>query len=228
MDSQISGGSYESLAFLDEEGTRDQSHTSSDAAAEAAEDEDRAYSSSVHRSERPARREAIFSSFCSHARSAVDNEEVAAAGRRPLIMCTGGFKTLRGMNTALHEDGIDLIGLGRAAAVDPDLPDRLLGTKQRKGEGDMQRSLDRCVQYEMSGGQWLRKLLPLQLVGGGMTTKWHQGQMMLLAEGREPMLDCSLERLLLREVWTGIGSGGRAAVVGVIAAAAAMLVSRTY
>jgi hypothetical protein len=41
-------------------------------------------------------------------------------------MVTGGFRSLIGMNQALGEDALDVIGLGRPMCVDTDLPRRLL------------------------------------------------------------------------------------------------------
>lgn len=135
-------------------------------------------------------------------------------------MCTGGFKTLQGMNAALNEDGIDLIGLGRAAAVDPELPNRLLlDRKEVEHKEKKKKPFDRCIDYEMSGGQWLRKLVPLQLVGGSLVTKWHQSQMLLSAEGKETQPDHSFERLLIRELVSGL-SGSRAVMVVAIASIA--------
>ncbi|MGB5235815.1 MAG: NADH:flavin oxidoreductase/NADH oxidase family protein [Candidatus Macondimonas sp.] len=42
------------------------------------------------------------------------------------MMVTGGFRSLIGMNQALGEDALDVIGLGRPMCVDTDLPRRLL------------------------------------------------------------------------------------------------------
>ena len=42
------------------------------------------------------------------------------------LMVTGGFRSLIGMNQALGEDALDVIGLGRPMCVDTDLPRRLL------------------------------------------------------------------------------------------------------
>ena len=42
------------------------------------------------------------------------------------LMLTGGFRSLAGMNAALADGSVDVIGLGRPLCVDPDLPLRLL------------------------------------------------------------------------------------------------------
>jgi len=62
-------------------------------------------------------REAYFLTFA---------EKVRATVRVPL-MVTGGFRSLDGMGNALASGALDLVGLGRALAIEPDLPQRLLG-----------------------------------------------------------------------------------------------------
>ena len=42
------------------------------------------------------------------------------------LMLTGGFRTIKGMNDALLSGHIDLVGLARPTAIEPDLPNRLL------------------------------------------------------------------------------------------------------
>ena len=61
-------------------------------------------------------REAYFLEFA---------EKVRAAVPMPL-MVTGGFRSLGGMATALSSGAMDLIGLARGLAIEPDLPQRLL------------------------------------------------------------------------------------------------------
>jgi 2,4-dienoyl-CoA reductase-like NADH-dependent reductase (Old Yellow Enzyme family) len=61
-------------------------------------------------------REAFFLDFA---------ERVRSRTRIPL-MVTGGFRSSQGMNDALSAGAIDLVGLARPLAVEPDLPARLL------------------------------------------------------------------------------------------------------
>jgi 2,4-dienoyl-CoA reductase-like NADH-dependent reductase (Old Yellow Enzyme family) len=51
--------------------------------------------------------------------------EVRTRTRLPLML-TGGFRTAAGMAAALAEGAVDLVGLARPLAVEPDLPARLL------------------------------------------------------------------------------------------------------
>lgn len=61
-------------------------------------------------------REAYFLEFA---------ERVRAAVKVPL-MVTGGFRTVAGMNAALRSGALDLVGLARLLAIDPDAPAALL------------------------------------------------------------------------------------------------------
>jgi 2,4-dienoyl-CoA reductase-like NADH-dependent reductase (Old Yellow Enzyme family) len=62
-------------------------------------------------------KEAYFAAFARRAR--------AASGEVP-IMLTGGIRTRAAMEALLGDGGVDLIGLARPIAIDPDLPSRLL------------------------------------------------------------------------------------------------------
>lgn len=63
-----------------------------------------------------AAREAYFLAFA---------EKVRAAVPVPL-MVTGGFRTAEGMNAALRSGALDIVGLARLMAIDPDAPATLL------------------------------------------------------------------------------------------------------
>lgn len=65
-------------------------------------------------------REAYFLAFA---------EKVRAAVPVPL-MVTGGFRSLGGMAVALGSGAMDLIGLARSLAIEPDLPQRLLAGQE--------------------------------------------------------------------------------------------------
>lgn len=62
------------------------------------------------------RREAYFLEFADMARQAVTTP----------LMVTGGFRTAEGMSDAITQGATDLVGLGRALAIEPELPSRLL------------------------------------------------------------------------------------------------------
>ena len=65
-------------------------------------------------------REAYFLDFAEKARKII--------GKVPLML-TGGFRTAAGMAEAVNSGAIDLVGVARSLAMEPDLPSRLLNGK---------------------------------------------------------------------------------------------------
>lgn len=66
------------------------------------------------------KREAYFIDF---------TEKVRAISQVPLML-TGGFRTVGGMKEALNSGAVDLIGLARSIAIEPELPNRLLDSQE--------------------------------------------------------------------------------------------------
>src|SRR4051794_23743473 len=100
-------------------------------------------------------KEAYFAAFARRART--------AAGGVP-VMLTGGIRTRAVMESLLGDGGIDLIGLGRPIAIDPDLPAKLLA-------GD-------------PGSPLPRYTLPT-LIGFAGESEWYETQIGRLGAGRE-------------------------------------------
>ena len=109
------------------------------------------------KSESTRAREAFFLDFA---------DTVRAHTRVPLLL-TGGFRTLEGMDAALSSGAIDVVGLARPLAVEPDLPARLLS-----GESTAARPI------KLSTG-W-KKLDAL------VQATWYQAQLVRLARGEDP------------------------------------------
>jgi hypothetical protein len=61
-------------------------------------------------------REAYFLEFAEKARQAV---------RTPLVL-TGGFRSAQGMARAINSGAVDMVGIARIMAIEPDVPKRLL------------------------------------------------------------------------------------------------------
>ena len=72
------------------------------------------------RKESTVAREAYFLEFA---------EKVRKEVKVPL-MVTGGFRSLAGMREPLRSGALDLIGLGRILAIEPDAPARLLSGRE--------------------------------------------------------------------------------------------------
>ena len=103
---------------------------------------------------------AMFDEPSTRAREAffLDYAEKARAATRVPLMVTGGFRSAAGMNAALARGALDLIGLARPLAVEPDLPRRLIaGEVERAREIKLAtgwKKLDALVQ-----GAWYQQQL---------------------------------------------------------------------
>jgi 2,4-dienoyl-CoA reductase-like NADH-dependent reductase (Old Yellow Enzyme family) len=104
-------------------------------------------------------KEAYFAAFATRAR--------AAAPDLP-VMLTGGIRTRAAMEALLGSGAVDLIGLGRPIAIDPDLPRRLL----EGGEG------------EQLPAYRLPSLMGLAGIAG--ESEWYETQLGRLGAGRDP------------------------------------------
>lgn len=112
--------------------------------------------------ESTAAREAYFLEFA---------QKVRAAVKVPL-MVTGGFRTAAGMNAALHSSALDVVGLARLLAIDPDAPAALL-----QGRDSLQQ-----VHPISTGLKAVDRL-------GIMEVLWYTRQLKRIARGRKPRPD---------------------------------------
>ena len=106
-----------------------------------------------------AEREAYFLEFAEKVRSVV---------KTPL-MVTGGFRSLSGMNAALQSGALDIVGLARLMAIDPDAPAALLGG----------RDSNQLVRPISTG------IKPIDRMGL-MEILWYTRQLKRIAQGRNP------------------------------------------
>ena len=97
----------------------------------------------------------------------------------PLVV-TGGFRSAAGMAAAVHSGAIDLVGLARPLAVEPDLPTRVLA-----GEDFV--SLVRT----------LRTGIKAIDNGGLIEMTWYNRQLARMAAGEAPLPDMGAWRALL-------------------------------
>jgi 2,4-dienoyl-CoA reductase-like NADH-dependent reductase (Old Yellow Enzyme family) len=100
-------------------------------------------------------------------------EKVRARARSPLML-TGGFRTRTGMEAALESGAIDVVGMARPLAAEPDLPRLLLA-----GEAE------RATPIALDTGI---KVIDAVIQGG-----WYQQQLNRMGRGLEP--DLALSRL---------------------------------
>ena len=104
-------------------------------------------------------REAYFLEFA---------EKVRTAVQVPLML-TGGFRSAAGMNAALASGAVDVIGLARLLAIDPDAPTALL-----RGEDSAQQV------HSIKTG-----IKPVDRMGL-MEILWYSLQLKRIAKGGEP------------------------------------------
>jgi 2,4-dienoyl-CoA reductase-like NADH-dependent reductase (Old Yellow Enzyme family) len=145
---EISGGNYEQPSMMKLEGMEP------------------AFDPSVSASTRA--REAYFLKFAPEIRKSLS---------RAKLMVTGGFRSAAGMEAAIAEDGIDMIGLGRPLCVDPAAPGRLL-----RGEIS---ELHKWENQLAVGPGWLGPKSPFKLVkavNGFGAQSWYYEQLRSLAE----------------------------------------------
>lgn len=86
------------------------------------------------------------------------------------LMLTGGFRTVGGMKDALHSGDVDLIGLARSLAIEPELPQRLL--QDQEGQHQVKPLITGVKFVDQSG------LLEIQ---------WYTRQIKRIGRGKNPV-----------------------------------------
>lgn len=123
-------------------------------------------------------REAYFLAFAEKVRSSV----------RVPLMVTGGFRTVDGMNAALRSGALDIVGLARLLAIDPDAPVALL-----QGRDSLHH-----VKPIKTG------IKPVDRMGI-MEVLWYTGQLKRIADGGNPRPNesglISFLRGLIGSIW---------------------------
>lgn len=118
-------------------------------------------------------REAYFLEFAEKARAAVGVP----------LMVTGGFRTVSGMNDALASGALDIVGLARLLAIDPDAPAALLDGRD-------------ATQHVRTITTGIRKVDQM----GIMEIFWYAAQLKRIARGGDPRPHESGLRAFLRAV----------------------------
>jgi|TARA_R110001599_G_scaffold16650_10_gene67450 2,4-dienoyl-CoA reductase-like NADH-dependent reductase (Old Yellow Enzyme family) len=125
------------------------------------------------------RREAYFLAFAAKVREHTDVP----------LMVTGGFRTAAGMNAALKQGHLDLVGIARLLAVEPDVAHRLLGGH------DPQQTI-----------RPIKTGIGLVDGSGSMEVTWYARQLRRLSEGQAPRpTESGLRSFLLDLPEKGLG-----------------------
>jgi len=119
-------------------------------------------------------REAYFLAFAEKARAAVDT---------PLVV-TGGFRTARAMAQAIESGAVDMVGLARILAIEPDAPQRLLAGQPTVHQ----------VKPITTGLRVIDKL-------GLLEISWYTGQLRRIGRGEAPRPNESGLWVFARQAW---------------------------
>jgi 2,4-dienoyl-CoA reductase-like NADH-dependent reductase (Old Yellow Enzyme family) len=75
--------------------------------------------------------EGFYCSFAERLRDQLEEQKRKDSTSPPLIVLTGGFRTAKGMESAIQRRIADIIGLGRPVCMDPDIAKDLLEGRQQ-------------------------------------------------------------------------------------------------
>jgi 2,4-dienoyl-CoA reductase-like NADH-dependent reductase (Old Yellow Enzyme family) len=105
------------------------------------------------------KREAYFLDFAAQAKRTIS---------APLIV-TGGFRSHQAMNSALVNNELDMVGLARSVAIDPNFPSKILAN-----DGTVSQ-----VKPLTSGMRWLDNIVPIEIT-------WYTQQLHRMGRGLSP------------------------------------------
>ena len=129
-------------------------------------------------------REAYFTEFA---------ERVQGLNSEVPIQLSGGFRSRTGMADAIDSGVCSLIGLGRTAVLQPDIPRALL--LNPAAEDDVAFATSHIVK-----GQWFAHLIPVKVVGSSLAIQFFYHNMRRLGNGMKSDPDASIPFI----VWNGI------------------------
>lgn len=130
-------------------------------------------------------------------------------GTKCPLQLSGGFRSRTGMADAISSGACELIGLGRAAVLEPDIPKRVL----------LNPATDDCealARPHIVRGQWFSNLVPVEVVGSGLPIQFWYFNMRRLGRGLSPDPDKSIPGMLISAVVEMVSSVGTDLVNGIL------------
>ena len=112
-------------------------------------------------------------------------EKARAVSQVPLII-TGGFRSEPAMNDALNSKHLDFVGIARPLTLMPDLPNRIK-------QGTYQTIATRRAKTGVAAID--------NKLGAVLELNWYAAQMALIAAGKQPNLQLSAWKVLLKTLW---------------------------
>jgi len=157
--------------------------------------------------------EAYYTNFTKEAVREIRKVAEETGQPSPALMHTGGFRSRRGMATAIAQQETDLIGLGRPACLDPSLCAKIL---------DPLLPHFSCPDPPVPGVALWNLLIPVRIIGAGFKTVWYTWQLHLMADYQPPDLGCSalgsLRAILpLGKIQAGVAFMGAAIAAALLA-----------
>ncbi|KUJ06921.1 FMN-linked oxidoreductase [Mollisia scopiformis] len=137
-------------------------------------------------------REAYFTEFAERVQQIED--------KKCPIQLSGGFRSRTGMADAILSGACDLIGLGRTAVMEPDIPKRLLLNTELNDEEAL--ALPHIVR-----GQWFSNMIPVKVVGSGLPIQFFYLNMRRLGNGLKSDPDKSIPGLVVSAIVDTVRSG---------------------
>lgn len=113
------------------------------------------------------------------------------------IQLSGGFRSRTGMADALDSGICDLIGLGRAAVLEPELPQKVL--LNPAVDDDAALAMPHIVR-----GQWFSDLIPAKVVGGSLGIEFFYYNMRRLGRGLQSAPNVSIPFIVLHNLFDGL------------------------
>ncbi|PWI65025.1 hypothetical protein PCL_07437 [Purpureocillium lilacinum] len=122
----------------------------------------------TNESVRTAAREAFFLDFAHAVRKLIPHVH---------LVVTRGFRTRRGMESAMREGGCDMVGIGRPAILNPALPSQLILNEEVRDD-------EAQLYARRIPSSWVATKLGLLAVTGSSEIIWYQEMMRKMIDGR--------------------------------------------
>ena len=146
-------------------------------------------------------REAFFTDFA---------DKVKAMESPVPVQLSGGFRSRTGMADAIYSGTCDMIGLGRASVLEPELPRKILLNTDYDDDGSVAMS-------HIVRGQWFSNMIPVKVIGSGLPIQFFYYNMRRLGAGLKSDPDISIPGVVLIGLWETLRDGLTGTIQKVIA-----------
>ena len=153
-------------------------------------------------------REAYFTEFAEKVQAMQSKVPIQLSGglfspRRYIrfrLMVSLGFRSRNGMADAIDSGVCQLIGLGRTAVLDPDIPRAVLLNPAVPDEAAF-------AQSHIVRGQWFANMVPVKVVGAGLAIQFFYYNMRRLGNGLKSSPNASIPFVIFESVLETFRSG---------------------